>query len=534
MTQTQIKVPYAENYDFGIGVDLATGSPMGKVVDGGVTGVQGAGGAKTSFSISRIHTTSELETKLSIDVEASGGCGCFGASARFNFAKESKVQESSLFMAITSYIVLENLSIDDPTLSSHAAQIAGRDDAFSTRYGNMFVRGMGRGGLFVGVIQINTAQSEESDSVSAELGGSYGLFSAEAKTKLENVAKKYRNEINITVYHEGGPIDLSMDDMTDPNQLYSMLQQWLKAFQDDPERNAVPYSVTLAPIAIANGPIPPNAADIQHAQDILVICAKQRSVLLDGLNLMDFIAHNPSRYDFAAPTTPADIAKAFAGYQFDLGLVGKAASYAIDHVTEAMTPAEYALRIAKQPYPQGIPPTPMPTMQKGRTDILAARGEVLANEDPLAMELRDREPIGPSRRGFFIGMGAAEGQTLPGPGKDKFGAELPDAEQAGYSRGVRFSVDRNRNFDVAARGAAIARAVPAVAQARTTNPSVFYWLGFDIATGLFGDPALGGLGQTAWGPGKQKIYDSLGDDEKLGFDASKKLHLGPPPLPRQG
>ena len=89
-----------------------------------------------------------------------------------------------------------------------------------------------------------------------------------------------------------------MDDLTDANQLYVMLQEWLKSFQDNPAANAKPYSVTLAPIAIANGPIPPNAADIQHAQDILVICAKERSKILDGLNLMEFISQNPSRYEF--------------------------------------------------------------------------------------------------------------------------------------------------------------------------------------------------------------------------------------------
>lgn len=106
-----------------------------------------------------------------------------------------------------------------------------------------------------------------------------------------------------------------MDDITDANQLYVMLQQWLKAFQDDPVKNAKPYYVTLAPIAIANGPTLLNAAQIQHAQDVLMQCAKERSKILDGLNLMEFIIQTPSRYDFVAPTTPADIVKAFVGYQ---------------------------------------------------------------------------------------------------------------------------------------------------------------------------------------------------------------------------
>ena len=48
---------------------------MGKVVEGDVSGVTDAIGATTSYDISRINTTSELETALGIDVEASGGGG---------------------------------------------------------------------------------------------------------------------------------------------------------------------------------------------------------------------------------------------------------------------------------------------------------------------------------------------------------------------------------------------------------------------------------------------------------------------------
>ena len=134
--------------------------------------MQSSQGAKAGFQISRINSTSDLETALGISVEASGGCGCFSASARMDYAKNSKVQNSSLFMAITSRVELENLSIDDPALCRPGAR--GRPDAFSSRFGNMFVRGIGRGGLFVAVLRFDTSSSEESESLSASLSGSYG------------------------------------------------------------------------------------------------------------------------------------------------------------------------------------------------------------------------------------------------------------------------------------------------------------------------------------------------------------------------
>lgn len=532
MAQTQVKVPYLENYDFGVGADFATGSPMGKVVTGEVSGVTAAQGAKTQYTISRIHSTSELERALGISVEASGGCGCFSASARMDYAKTAKIQSSSLFMAITATVVLENLSIDDPTLSPAALEIAGRPDVFGGRYGNMFVRGIGRGGLFVAVMQVDTSDSEEAESISASLSGSYGLFSAEAEMSFSEVQKKHRAETRISVYHEGGPIDLSMDDITDAPQLYTMLQQWLTSFETDPAKYSVPYSVTLAPIAIANGPIPPNAADIQHAQDVLVLCAKQRSQILDGLNNMDYIAQHPGNYDYIPPTTPADIVKAFVGYQHDLDVVAETASYAIDHVIDAMGPADFAVKSGKV-YPQGVPPTPMPTVQKGATDALAAYGEVLVNQDPLAGLLRDQQPEGATRRGFYIGMAKADGHTELGPGKDAFGARLPAAEQPGFRRGVEFIVARNKNAGLAGRGAAVAKADPAVLAVARANPNIHYCLGFDIATGIYGDPALGAQGNTAAGPGAFRIRDALSADGQRGFMDGVAFHLGPPLRPRR-
>src|SRR5260370_39637246 len=58
-----------------------------------------------------------------------------------------------------------------------------------------------------------------------------------------------------------------------------------------------------------------------------------------------------------------------------------------------------------------------------------------------------------------------------------------------------------------------------------------YREGFDIATGIFGDRALGAQGNTAVGPGSLKIRDSLSPAGQRGFNASVKLYLGQPPPP---
>src|SRR4051812_45911674 len=59
MALVQVEVPYKKGYDFGIGVDLASGSPMGKAVGSPFSGVEKALGATTQFEVTRIHSTSD-------------------------------------------------------------------------------------------------------------------------------------------------------------------------------------------------------------------------------------------------------------------------------------------------------------------------------------------------------------------------------------------------------------------------------------------------------------------------------------------
>jgi hypothetical protein len=153
-----------------------------------------------------------------------------------------------------------------------------------------------------------------------------------------------------------------MEDLDDPRQLYTMLQQWFKAFQTAPSENARPYYVTLAPISIANGPTPPNIADLELAQDIVISCAKQRSTILDNQNLLNYMAQNPLRYDFPKGVTRDTLIKASLGFEADLTLIGRVASRAINDPTKAISALDYS-KEKNIPYPQGTLPDPMPTLK---------------------------------------------------------------------------------------------------------------------------------------------------------------------------
>lgn len=180
----------------------------------------------------------------------------------------------------------------------------------------------------------------------------------------------------------------------------------------------------------------------------------------------------------------------------------------------------------------------LPVLDEAWRNDTSARGEALGAADPLAAELRNSIPEGKSRTGFDYGMAVAESDSANGPGKQAIHDALDPDERFGFERAVRFSVERNANADTAGKGAAIMVADPTVAAVRdgyaaaiakrsgAADQAAFYKLGFDIATGLFGDPDLGAAGNTLIGPGSLKVRSSLAPGpEQTGFDDAVSFHL---------
>jgi hypothetical protein len=122
-------------------------------------------------------------------------------------------------------------------------------------------------------------------------------------------------------------------------------------------------------------------------------------------------------------------------------------------------------------------------------DALAARGEVLANQDP-------PWPICEAARR------ARERNSPAAPG-----------------------LEETCRAALAAKGKAIANENEVVAEARNAEPDALYQQGFDIATAIFGDPALGAQGNTSTGPGSLGIRDSLSAAGQRGFNASVAFNL---------
>jgi hypothetical protein len=360
MALQQITVPHLDTYNFGVGVDRLSGSALNLVVNP-TPSPPVTGGSIQGFQVSRITSTSDLQSKLGIDADASYGCATFGAgvSARFAFAKEAAVHSASLFLAVTCDLHLADVSITECTLTSAAAAVADRPDVFGLRYGDMFARACRTGGLFVGLIRVETFDESEATRIEGALQGSYGAFSADVQASFKEVVSRHQVNVYCQLYAEGGP-PLQVADPGDPGLLLQAANAWMAAMQADPGRYSRPYEWTLAPTVIAEGPLPLNAAQLQQAQDVLMFCAKQRTVLDDQLNLLGWWIDHPDRYDWsAAPELLRQVTAAFTGTQSDLDTVARCASAAIDDPASALMPADYAAKQGLR-YPAGQLPAVLP------------------------------------------------------------------------------------------------------------------------------------------------------------------------------
>jgi hypothetical protein len=333
----QTESTYRRGYAFGIGVESASGSPMGLVVTGTPAMVRDATGGEGSFQFTRIATTSELEDHLGISAAASGGIGLFSASDRFNFAKDCKIQSNSITLLLYCTREFGFEQIDDPRLSESAASIMAKGNLqlFQGKYGDCFVRGIATGGQFFGVVRIDCKSEDSRQTIENSLSGSYGTLSADVAVKVSSALKATSSHAETYIHYEGGDVKTIVDT---PEKLFAAATEWLNSLA----ASRKPYSVTLAPYIIADGPEPPNKADLQHQQDVLARCAILRSKTIDKQNLIDYMMSPQHAGDFDIKPDSPNLSELAAKISNDLDIIASAASFAIENPKDALEPEDYA------------------------------------------------------------------------------------------------------------------------------------------------------------------------------------------------
>jgi hypothetical protein len=323
-------VPYTDGMDYGVGIDTPSGAHCNTGVLGEATTIPDTSGSIVDYSMRLVDTEEDLHTRLGISASASGGVGLFSASARLDFSKDCKFNSHSVFFVVRISVRLAFASIKAPMPSPTAIKMVEKPGLFRHQFGDMFVRGLRRGGVYFGVVEIRTTDATDQQNLSLDVSAAYGPFSAEGKfsESFTNVVKN-RN-INITVHQEGGDISPRP---TTLDQLQTVSSNWASSV----EHKAVAYGALLDTYDILDLPEPPTYIDLEHQKDVLARCAALRNQDWQLVNDVDYILGHPNQFEaFDADA----LHKAQHDLGHDLEVIKDAASFALDHPRKAAFPQD--------------------------------------------------------------------------------------------------------------------------------------------------------------------------------------------------
>jgi hypothetical protein len=516
MSQT-IVIPFndqeiGQGFNFNSRENLGMGLSMANISED-----PNANGQVVRTSFNSVTTQESLMESLGISVSLDARYGLYSGGAKMDFAQSHAVNSFSSFIVGRCEVHNATRHGHGPQLVPEAQALVNKGDkqGFKTAFGDMFVRSLKTGGEFYVVARITSCSEEQQSKMAASLHAEYnGLaVSGSFKGSFETAMKETNNKSEVTVFmSQAGGIG-GQASFTGPDAVKIM--ERLSAFPQSAHDHPVGYEVELATYDTI--PIPgPTIEESEDRDIVLADCLKQKMGFLKGLSDLDFLL-GPSGNDFFENLpSPEELGKIQTAYRTALnGLM----THAIKVAKGQMNP------------PQLFKPDPVPPPLNFKKKVIglddkinmAKEGALVAQTDKLVAAFRALQTSDPRLQGFDMGIGITKIDKLWGPGKQKFLDALTFQEQVGFKQGSTFVMMRNNFPNFAVTGADIADSDPEVETARIHEKAGLYWLGFDIATALFGDPAKGAQGSKSMGPGAEKIRASLGDIEHVLLDSNDSV-----------
>ncbi len=305
-----IDIPYANGMDYGMGVNFRDGSIAGLAVDPGApkAAPTGAGGQTVRYDLNIINTFDDLYKSLGIDVSAGGQYALFKASAKFDYASETKFNSQSTF--VVAHCVVENAfaQIENARIveGSDAYDLlkAGNTTLFQQKYGDGFVRGLQTGGEFFAVISITSSTREEQESIAAKLSAQYGALFAQVSVEFnfndQMKSQTSKSEIHVSTYQRGGT-----GDQTSITSDVDAVMKRLAAFPAQVLANPVAYSAQLARYITIPLPAGPNPLDIEAQNQALREYAANQLLIRTKRNDLEFVQLHPDF--FVSPPSEDDL-----------------------------------------------------------------------------------------------------------------------------------------------------------------------------------------------------------------------------------
>jgi hypothetical protein len=241
------------------------------------------------------------------------------------------VHSSHVFLFAKVTITQAFSQINAPGIEQTAKDLLteGHTTRFQDQYGDMFVRGLLRGGLFFATIQIFCKDAAEKESIKAKVSASYASISGSVQFDANFQQTITEHSTKVLCHIEGGdrskPLPVSVDTMTE-RAIH---------FPSELEHRGVPYVALLDSYSILPLPDPPNYIDLQLQKDVLTECAHLRDQDLMELNDIDYITRHPDEF---VDVNMYPINQLRNDLNDDLRAIATAASKALNYPKQAEVP----------------------------------------------------------------------------------------------------------------------------------------------------------------------------------------------------
>lgn len=187
--------------DLGIGFDQLRNMPAGRALADIRPEPRANMGARTTFQMRLVTSSSELRSTLALSVGASASSIKGGASGRAELYRETTLSRYSNFVMVMATVVFEAQGIFTYDFADDTVRRLYLEDpqGFYEKYGTEFISSIITGGEFIALYELYAETKTEYEAQKASLSGKVGMWSssAEAQSSFSEITRYRASQVKI-------------------------------------------------------------------------------------------------------------------------------------------------------------------------------------------------------------------------------------------------------------------------------------------------------------------------------------------------
>lgn len=246
---------------------------------------------ESTFKLELIESKYDLAKRLGITATASLKSGFSKGSATVNYLNEQSLNQYSIYILVSAEILTPLERAKDEQFDSDYIDLArSNPKAFRTKCGNEYVAAIQRGGVFYGLLKLNTEDAASYTRTKASLRAKVGTFKAAVDLEQSISEATSHKSLQIFAFQIGG------ESLPYPTNVTELINR-VKNFPAEVANRPVPIRSITAPYAqLKTFPIEASVFDTATQESVLDYLSQLRFKVTDHRNNVEFILNNKSQF----------------------------------------------------------------------------------------------------------------------------------------------------------------------------------------------------------------------------------------------